>query len=160
MQIGHLGIASLARAIFRNQFHRAGPIEGYQRDDVFESVWFKVARGPLHTGRFHLEYGPGLAAGIQLVGLFISQRHREHVHMLSTRTGDGIQCGLDDRQGLEPQKIKLHQTDGFQIFHVELGTQTSATGLAQQRRVGRQRFRRNDNTARMHAHATGDALQL
>ncbi len=158
VQIFNRRVAALPRAVFGNQVHGAGSVQGHQRHDVFEAVGLEVTRGLLHARRFHLEHRRSLAAGVKGVGLGVVNGNVEDIEGRSA-AGDGLHRLLDHREGFQAQKIELDQPDGFQVLHVELGAQPATAGFAVERAIGGQRLGRNHHAAGVHADAAGHALQ-
>ena len=72
----------------------------------------------------------------------------------------GFHCPVDDGEGLQAEKIELHQPGGFHIILVVLGHQVGAVFFAIQRREIRQLARRDHHPPGMLAHVPGQAFQL
>ena len=72
----HFALAQpvLNLAIFRDVFHRTGPIKRDQRHNVFDAGGFHALKRVHHTRAFHLEHSHSLGSRIELVGCFIVQR--------------------------------------------------------------------------------------
>ncbi len=104
---------------FRNVLHRAGPIEGHQRDNILDTVRLHLAQGIHHARTLHLKHGDRIGGGIKFIGLLVVQRDRPDVDV-NVAQFQQVQRVLNDGQGFQTQEVELHQPRRFHPFHVEL----------------------------------------
>ena len=112
--------AVLAGAEHRDIVHRAGPVERDERDDVAEIVRLHRRQRAPHPLRFELEHADRLAALEEGVDLGIVPGDAVEIDVDAAR-GQHLDRFPQHGQGLQAEKVELHQPRGLDIFHVELG---------------------------------------
>ena len=165
VQVTHRGLAVFAVDVVADhaRFQRSGPEQRDQRDDVLERVRLQLADQVLHAARLELEHRGGVAGAQQLEGVRVVERYGLDVQRRFALTlaaaVDALYGPVDQCQRAQAEEVELDQADGLDVVLVEMGDQAAATGLAIQRRVLRQRPRRDDHAAGVLAGVAGDALQ-
>src|SRR5256885_13917233 len=66
-------LSMLSAAVQRDEFHRAGAIEGVGGDEVFDAVGLHLHQEVLHAAGFELEDAAGLAAAEHLEDVWVGQ---------------------------------------------------------------------------------------
>ena len=85
---------------FRDEFHRAGTIEGDERRDVFDRTDLKLPAQVAHPAGFQLENAERVRLVEQVVGLGVVERQRVNRHVKALRALDHFARVADDRQRL------------------------------------------------------------
>ena len=120
VQVVDLLFTVLAADVGRDVLHRARAVEGHDSNNVLEAVGPQLAQHVAHTGGFQLEDADGLRPAQHFEHLGIIQRNAIDVEIRLEAPDQPLGFG-DDSQGLEAQKVELHQPGWLDPFHVELG---------------------------------------
>ena len=120
MQVVRILKPPLARNEGGDVIHRAGAVEGDQRDNVFEPVGLELAQHVTHARAFQLEDPDRVAPGQHFVSRLVIERQRGRIKSDAAlpEISDG---NLEYGQRLQPEEVEFHETGFFDPFHVELG---------------------------------------
>ena len=145
-----------------DQVHRAGTVQGVQRDQVFQAAGARIFQHALHARTFKLEHGFSFAVGKQLVGGHVVQRDvlERKVLLALVALDDELARDLQNRQRRQAQKVELDQANRFHVVFVVLAHCGGAARLLVQRAKIGQLARRDQHTAGVHAHVACHAFEL
>ena len=142
--------------IARNRLHRAGPVEGYGRDDVLEILRLHGGKEGAHAAAFQLEDAVRLSFGDHGVYAGVVQRDVLRAHVAS-RLAHQVQRVADDGKGAQPQKVHLEQPEALDGAHRELGRDDVVVAL--QGDVIRNRPVGDEHAGSVRAGVPGEAFQ-
>ena len=120
VQIVRFLLAALAFDVTGDVLHGPRAVERHHGDDVLEGVEPELAQHLAHAGAFQLEHAGGLAAPQHLEGKGVVQGQIREVDV-DAPFADQLHGPGQHGQGLETQKIELHQPRQFHVFHAEAG---------------------------------------
>ena len=118
--ISELGFSLFPLHILVDQVHRAGPVEGDQRDQVLDPLEIEDRARPSHARRLHLEHADVFGPVQELVGFFVIQGDLLRPHLLAGGLLNQPQTVLDHRQCLQPQEVHFQQSDVADLVHRKL----------------------------------------
>ena len=119
MVVGHGLDAVLPVDVGGDILHWPGPVEGDDGDDVLETVGLEPAQHVAHPAAFQLEHARGVGARDHRVGRRVVERQALQVDLDPPGLQE-VDRRLQDRKGLEPEKIEFDQAGLLDILHVEL----------------------------------------
>ena len=131
--------AVLASGELGDVLHRAGPVQGTQRDQVLEPGGPHLAQRLAHAARLELEHAGRVALGQHLVGAGVVQRQVLHRQPLPAGLLDQLDRAVDHVQVAQPQEVHLQQAQRLDIAHRELRHDLGLGALLLQRQVLGQR---------------------
>ena len=99
----------------------AGPVQGHQRDQIFETFWSQLLHEPGHAVAFHLEHRCRISLAEHFAGLGIVEIDMLDVHFYAPVLFDHLQGIVDDGQGPETQEIHFQKAQAFRPVLVVLG---------------------------------------
>ena len=120
VQIVRFLLAALAFDVTGDVLHGPRAVERHHGDDVLEGVEPELAQHLAHAGAFQLEHAGGLAAPQHPEGEGVVQGQVREVDV-DAPFADQLHGPGQHGQGLETQKIELHQPRQFHVFHAEAG---------------------------------------
>ena len=120
VQIVRFLLAALAFDVTGDVLHGPRAVERHHGDDVLEGVEPELAQHLAHAGAFQLEHAGGLAAAQHLEGEGVVQGQIREVDV-DAPFADQLHGPGQHGQGLETEKIELHQPRQFHVFHAEAG---------------------------------------
>ena len=138
----------LDRDVARDVLHRPRAVERDDRDDVLEAIGPELLEHVADTRAFELEHADRLAARQQLVSAAIVERQIFEVEC-HPAGGQQIARAGEDRQGLEPEEVELHEPGELDPFHVELGDRDVGARVAVERDKLAERAVADDDAGRM-----------
>ncbi len=162
MEVVDLLLALLAQdeVVHHPGAQRARTVERQHRDDVLEAIGGKLLEQLLHALRFHLEDRGGIGILEDLVGRGVLESQAHQVRPFAGKLFDVLEGEFDDGEVAQPEEVELHQPDRLDVVLVELRHRRGvlAVGNVERTKIG-ELARRDQHTPRVHAHATGQALQ-
>ncbi len=145
--------------VVRVRAHRAGPVEGVDRDDVLEPVRPHAPQQRPHRPAVELEHPERVAAGQQLVGRLVVQLEPLQLDLLAPVGPDPGDRVLQHGEVAQAQEVHLEQAEILAGRVVELGDD-GAVGLAlPDRDVVDERLAAHDHPGRVHASLADQPLQ-
>ena len=145
-------------------FQRPRTIQGHQRDNVFEYIGLELFDQLLHALTFQLEHRRGIAPLEQVETGAVVQRNVVNNQIVQPFTAalhvGGFYGPINDGQGFQAEKVKLHQAGGFHIVLVVLRYQVGTVFFTVQRREVRQLARGDHHAPGVLAHVPGQAFQF
>ena len=143
---------------FRDQFHRARPIERDQRDDVVEFANVELLRQTGHAARFHLEEADCVAAVVEGEGCGIIERNllQRKIQLAFVNERHGL---LDRGECFEPKEIHLEQAEIIERPHRILADDVVTFHVSTKRDVIGKIAIADHHTGRVHAGVTRQTLQ-
>ena len=100
--------------------HRAGPVEGVQRDQVLQPIGSIADQNVLHAVRFKLEDARRLSVAEHLVSRLVVERQVLDNHRFASMLLDQRQRVRNDGERRQTQEVHLQQAELFQAHHVVL----------------------------------------
>jgi hypothetical protein len=145
-----------------DQVHRAGAVQGVERDQVFQPRRPGVAQHALHATAFKLEHRLGTTFGEQLVGVGVVQRDVLEGEILLSRVpaDDQLLGNFQNGERGQAQKVELDQADRLHVVLVVLAHRRLAARLLVERTEVGQLAGRDQHAAGVHADVARQAFQL
>lgn len=122
----HLAVFALDELVHHARAQRAGPVQGQHGDHVLKAGGPEHAQILAHARAFHLKDAVRIAAGVEIIGSGVGQRQIVQIRRGLALKADVVQGVLDQRHGLEAQKVEFDQPGLFGHGPVELGHKFAA----------------------------------
>ena len=132
VQVVGLLAAVLAGDVAGNVVHRAGAVEGDQRDDVLDAVGLEAAERVPHARAFQLEHAGRSTTPQHLVGRPVVERQSGKVDLDPCLAQHGARV-VEHGERLQPQQVELHEAGHLGVLHRELGRRHLRARIAVER---------------------------
>ena len=151
-----LAVAALDE--FRDEVHRAGPVERHERGDVLDGADLKLPAEVAHPARFQLEDAERVGLVQQVVSLGVVERQRVNGHFHTLGLAHHFAGVADDGKGLEPEEVHLQQAQFADGIHRIL-RDDGAVLVGLEREQIHQRLRADDDAGGVDGSVARDVLQ-
>ena len=113
-------LSLLACDKIRNIVHRPRPVQRIHSDQVLETLRMEALQPRAHAVGFKLEEANGIAPAIDFIGFLVVNGNGFDVDVRTVQFLDVVQAGVNDGQGVEPEKVHFEHARFLDIVTVVL----------------------------------------
>ena len=139
--------------------HRAGPVEGDERDEVLELRRLDLAQGLAHARRLELEHARGLPASQHRVRLGVVERDSGDIEAAPARRANEIDRLVDHVEVAQTEEVHLQEAEIDHVVHADLRHDLRVRSLLLQRHDLDQRLRPDDDAGSVDRVRSRQALE-